>query len=191
MMGVLSVIAMLAGLVVPKVFKVIEEGKIKVFAAELNTIKTATTEYFINIGELPQNDTQWFQRDYLMQNTENHVKWNGPHLEKMLDSSSLGGAPYFNGDGIVCLAADKGATTTGDNGFDLNGDALSDISGRVVELYYTSFSIKDFELLDSLIDGDSVLMGGNDINLRMVRGRVKFNATAADLGDLRVYIAHH
>ena len=56
MIGVLAVVAVLAALIIPKVFDVIASSKIDALATACRTYETAVTAYYTNIGSvLPLN----------------------------------------------------------------------------------------------------------------------------------------
>ena len=58
MIGVLAVIAVLAALILPKVFDVISDSRINAMAASVKAYETAVTKYYSDIGSvLPLNAT--------------------------------------------------------------------------------------------------------------------------------------
>ena len=58
MIGVLAVVAVLAALVLPKVFDVIAESRVNALAASVKAYETAVTKYYGDIGSLlPLNAT--------------------------------------------------------------------------------------------------------------------------------------
>src|SRR5687768_14704116 len=53
MIGVLAIIAVLVGVLLPKVFTAVARGKVNSTAATLNNLKTACTDYFSQNSSFP------------------------------------------------------------------------------------------------------------------------------------------
>ena len=207
MIGVLAVVAVLAAMVLPKVFDVIAESKVNALAASVKAYETAVTKYYGDIGSvMPLNATgiptveatgdsatatslaarlTLSRSDALVTAAGLWPKFRGPYLEKF-DSASpaaLGTAMY-----IPCVAAVAyGTAVTATNvGWDLKGDdGNSDLTTGTYVVYYhlTDIGIENFERLDAIIDRDI----GTTSAMKQLRGRAKYD-TATD--DLYLYIAH-
>ena len=207
MIGVLAVVAVLAALILPKVFDVIAESRVNALAASVKAYETAVTKYYSDLGTLlplaadgtptaevtgnSATATSLAARltlsssDPLVLATNLWPKFRGPYLEKF-DTTippSLGTAMY-----IPCNTSVTYATaTTGTNlGWDLKGDdGNSDIPTGSSIVYYqlTDLSLEDFMRLDSIIDRDI----GTSIATKQVRGRAKYDTATS---TLYLYLAH-
>ncbi len=205
MIGVLAVIAVLVALVLPKVFGVIGDSKVNSFAAAVRTYETAVIEYYADIGSLlPLNVTgvptaetggdsttaiglparlMLDASDALNTGAGKWPKFHGPYLAKIdtVSPPGIGAAITMPATAPVAY----GTATTGVNiGWDLNNDGNSDMptTSSVVYLSVTDVSDSDFEKVDAIIDPGI----GTTTALRVLRGRVKYDATT---DVLLVYLA--
>ena len=207
MIGVLAVVAVLAALILPKVFDVIADSRVNALAAAVKTYETAVTKYYGDVGNLlpldaggipaeeatgnSATDTSLAARLTLSRSdalvTANGLwpKFRGPYLEKF-DSTTpntLGTAMY-----IPATAAENfGTTVSATNvAWDLKGDdGNSDIPTGANVVYYRleGLSLEDFDRLDSIIDRDI----GTSAITKQLRGRAKYD-TGTD--TLYLYLAH-
>ncbi len=208
MIGVLAVVAVLAAMILPKVFNVIASAKIDALAAAVKTYETAVTKYYVDIGSvlplnasgIPQTQNNGHSdnarslaarltlssSDALVTGTNLWPKFNGPYLEKFDTSSppSLGTNMYMPARAAVLY----GTTTTGNNrGWDLKGDdGNSDLKSGANVVYFrlTGIGEDDFLELDRIIDTD---IGSNDTE-KELRGRAKWHSGSS--GTLYLYLAH-
>ncbi len=208
MIGVLAVVAVLAALIIPKVFAIIASSKIDALASAFKTYETAVTKYYVDIGSvLPLNTGGTPQAenngnsatarslaarltlsssDALVLETNLWPKFNGPYLEKFDTTSppGLGTNMYM----ISRAPVSYGTTTTGNNrGWDLKGDdGNSDLStgANVVYIRLTGLVEDDFLELDRIIDSD---IGSNNTE-KELRGRAKWHS--GNGGTLYLYLAH-
>jgi prepilin-type N-terminal cleavage/methylation domain-containing protein len=208
MIGVLAVVAVLAALIIPKVFAIIASSKIDALASACKTYEAAVTKYYVDIGSvLPLNTGGTPQAqgggnsatarslaarltlsrsDALVTGTNLWPKFNGPYLEKF-DSTAppgLGTNMYMPAN----TAVSYGTATTGNNrGWDLKGDdGNSDLNSGsyVVYLRLTGIGEDDFLELDRIIDSD---IGSNNSEKKL-RGRAKWHSGFG--GSLYLYLAH-
>ena len=203
MIGVLGVIAVLAGLLIPRVFEVISDSKIHDLTVAVKTYETSITKYYHDVGTilpLNVNGTPQIENsgnsantrslparltltssDPLVVSTNLWPKFHGPYLEKF-DSSqppSIGTRMFIP----VQPAVAHGTPVTGSNtGWDLKGnDGNSDIAtgANVAYLRLTGLGESDFMKLDHIID-----KGIGTANAeKMRRGRAKY-----DLGSSTLYL---
>ncbi len=207
MIGVLAVVAVLAAMVLPKVFDVIAESKVNALAASVKAYETAVTKYYGDIGNvMPLNAAgiptveatgdsatatslaarlTLSRSDALVTAAGLWPKFRGPYLEKFDTASpaALGTAMY-----IPCVAAVAyGTAVTATNlGWDLKGDdGNSDLTtgGYVVYYHLTDIGVENFERLDAIIDRDI----GTTAATKQLRGRAKYDSSN---DDLYLYIAH-
>lgn len=208
MIGVLAVVAVLAALIIPKVFGIIASSKIDALAAACKTYETALTSYYTDVGSIlplnasgvPQTENSGNSAtdrsmparltlstsDSLVTGSNLWSKFNGPYLEKF-DTSSPPGM------GTSCYmparsASSYGTAATGNNmAWDLKGDdGNSDLSSGsyVVYLRLTGMGEDDFLEFDRIVDTDI----GNTDSEREVRGRAKWHSGSG--GTLYLYLAH-
>ena len=207
MIGVLAVIAILAALILPKVFDVMAESKVNVLVTAVKTYEKAVARYYADIGSILPLDVDGIPKkqvngdstnpeslparltlsasDPLVLTTGLWPKFRGPYLEKFDKKQP----PGFGTD--IRMSADTavnyGATVTDKNrGWDLKGDdGNSDLrtGSHVVFIKLKSVNRSNFLLLDSIIDSD---IGATESE-RYLRGRAKFEASK---DTLRLYLAH-
>ena len=201
MIGVLAVIAILAALVLPKVFDVIAESLVNAVAASVKTYEIAGAKYYGDLGSLLPLDASGIpavettgdsatavsmaarltlsSSDPLVLATNLWPKFRGPYLEKFDSStpSSLGTAMYIPVDASVAY----GTTVTASNlGWDLVGnDGNSDLptAARVVYYKLEGLAAEDFLRLDGIIDRDI----GTTIPEKEIRGRAKWDSGSQTL----------
>jgi len=208
MIGVLAVVAVLAALIIPKVFDIIASSKIDALASAVKTYETAVTRYYTDIGSvLPLNASGTPQAegsgnsatvrslaarltlsssDALVTGSNLWPRFNGPYLEKFDTTSppGLGNNMYMPARSAVSY----GTSVTGNNfGWDLKGDdGNSDLKSgsTVVYLRLTGMGEDDFLDFDRIVDAD---IGGTDAE-RELRGRAKWHSGGG--GTLYLYLAH-
>lgn len=207
MIGVLAVVAVLAAMVLPKVFEVIAESRVNAMAASVKAYETAVIKYYSDIGNLaplnaagtPTDETTGdsataislaarltlSSSDALVLATGSWPKFRGPYLEKF-DSATppaLGTTMYL--PCTTAVAYDTAVTAT-NLGWDLKGDdGNSDIPTGASVVYYrlVGLGLEDFDRFDSIIDRDI----GTTTATKQLRGRAKYD-TATD--TLYLYLAH-
>ena len=207
MIGVLAVVALLAALVLPKVFDVIAESRVNALAASVKAYETAVTKYYGDIGSLlPLNATgvptaettgdsatatsmaarlTLSRSDALVTSAGLWPKFRGPYLEKFDTSSpsALGTTMYLPS----AAAVNYGTAVTGTNvGWDLKGDdGNSDIPTGANAVYYklVGLALEDFERLDAIIDREI----GTTSATKQLRGRAKYDTANS---TLYLYLAH-
>ena len=208
MIGVLAVIAVLAALIIPKVFDIIASSKVDALASAIKTYETAVTKYYTDIGSvLPLNvsgnpQTQnsgnsatarslaarltLSSSDPLVLTNNLWPRFKGPYLEKFDTNAppGMGTNMYLPARTAVAY----GASVTGSNlGWDLKGDdGNSDLpsSANVVYFRLTGINEEDFLELDSIVDRDI----GTTNSEREMRGRAKWVSSTG--GTLYLYLAH-
>ncbi|MDT7042369.1 prepilin-type N-terminal cleavage/methylation domain-containing protein [Candidatus Nitronereus thalassa] len=207
MIGVLAVVAVLAALVLPKVFDVIAESRVNALAASVKAYETAVMKYYGDIGSLLPLDASGVptveatgdsatvtslaarltlsRSDALVTAAGMWPKFRGPYLEKFDTTSpaALGTTMY-----LPCAAgvAYGTAVTATNVGWDLKGDdGNSDIPTGANVAYYrlVGISTEDFDRLDSIVDRDI----GTTTATKQLRGRAKYDTATS---TLYLYLAH-
>ena len=207
MIGVLAVVAILAALILPKVFDVIAESRVNALAASVKTYETAVAKYYGDLGSLLPLDAAGSpavestgdsattismaarltlsSSDPLVLATGLWPKFRGPYLEKFDSSTppSLGTAMYIPVDAVVGYGT---AVTASSLGWDLVGnDGNSDLptASKVVYFKLTGLGSEDFIRLDGIVDRDI----GTTTAEKEVRGRAKWDSATS---TLYLYLAH-
>ncbi len=76
---VLSIIALLAGVVVPKTIEYLDDSKVKTTRLQIEELSTALDMYKLDVGSYPKTD-QGLQA--LVEKPSNGKRWNGPYVRK-------------------------------------------------------------------------------------------------------------
>ena len=192
MIGVLAIIAILASLLIPKIFESINNARLTQTQLGYQTVKTAVIEHFAKFNSFNSSNgvtftvPSWGYQDY------DKVLLGEGLLDKLFlpkidftsstvqirDATSLaGGAP------------DPSAPSSG---FDLNGDGSNDILNAqyLVEVLMMGVNDADARALNDLLDGPSL---GEDTNspAQDRKGRVVYDKpTGSNPRTLRIYISH-
>lgn len=185
MIGVLAVIAILAALLIPKIFEAINNARVNNACISINTVKTALADHYAKYGALASDS-----------GTAITVPATGyPAFDKVLLKEGFIDKPFAVkistvSSNTVELAI--GATTvTGSNaGFDLDGDGTSDIGSTnvtVVEAVIYGVSANDALELSKRLDGDS--LSATNTSSDDLLGRVKYASPGANT-EVHVYLTH-
>lgn len=183
MIGVLAVIAILAALLIPKIFEAINNARVNNAALSCNTVKTAIADHYAKFGTL------------LTDNGTNALTAPVANFDRILLSEGFLDKPFQVkiGDGItnqarlVASVAAATAPAANNAAYDLDGtNAVNDaIGGVVVEAYITGVSEADAKDLNDRLDGPSL---GTPIGTDDMIGRVKY--ATGDPTEVRVYLTH-
>lgn len=188
MIGVLAIIAVLASLLLPRIFAAINDARVTSAALAINSVRSASMTYFGKYGRFGDVNgvaitdlttpaaTNWAQE----------VLLRGGFLErafetKISDSSFL----YLTN----CVTA--GTDPTGANDaydFD-NLPPVNNASGGryVLQAVLDNVALEDARELNRKLEGDSLGDGGSPVDNK---GQVKYNFTGSQSGTVKVYIAH-
>jgi prepilin-type N-terminal cleavage/methylation domain-containing protein len=171
MVGVLAVIAILAALLVPKIFAAIEESRYTNAVGSLNSVKAATMDYFSKHGGFSQSATF------------DNVLITAGYLETAFKTRI--------GTGWSCKVDpyDDAATASGTKFAKLDGNTAT-ASGNVVYCTITGVNMSDAWELSKRLDGTS--MSEANATDADAEGRVIYDADGDNDGktDVLVYIAH-
>lgn len=180
--GVLAIIALLASLLVPRVFSAINDARVNSTVLNCNAVKSAAMLYFGKYGKFggaaggtltATNQAAW----------DSTVLIAEGFLEKPFETK-LGVTPQVV---VSTPVATTNAPTAANSAFDLDGNASNDVNlgNNVVEVVFAGVALDDARELSLRIDGDT-LTEAKGAATADIRGRVKYSAT----GEVRVYIAH-
>jgi len=198
MIGVLAVIAILAALLVPKVFSAISDARVNNAAVSCDTVKTALADHYGKYGSLPVDGSTTpptvlslpvAQFDLVLLKESLLDK---PFAVKIGDGTS--GATNSRiqvlslsgvNPGTTVTDADTSTTSTG---FALSGGNTNSITGSVlVEAVITGVTEADAQALSQRIDGTGPDMS-SAIGTHDVSGRVKY-ATGSPT-TVFIYLTH-
>ena len=194
MIGVLAVIAILAAVLIPKVFEAINNARINNAAMTCGTVKAAVADHYAKFGSLVV-DGSVTPNAVLTPGTGNAVVYDSVLLgEGFLDklfSVKIGkdtGAAPTNHVELMATVAGTVAPTVNNTAYDLaNGGTNNAVGSAVVQAVIPGVTLGDAHDLSVRIDGDALSVpltpGGDDI-----KGRVKYANTSPT--TVYVYITH-
>ena len=188
MIGVLAVIAILASMLIPKIFEAINSARVNNAAVSYNAMKTAVMDHYGKYGSI------------LVSNTIPFVVPSpaSSNYDKVLLSEGLSDKLFTVkiGDGtantvirvipMIAAATPTGATAN----YDLDGDGVSDTggTGNLVEAVITGVAIADAIELNNRLDG--VALGDSNTANPDIRGRVMYANGGGGTVSVHIYIAH-
>ena len=202
MIGVLAVIAILASLLVPRVFQAIGDSKINNAASTCNSVKSAINEYYGKFGVLGDATGASLA---LAADGDISEDWDlstlvaGGFMEKpfavKVGNGAIGSANTGSRLRVVNISANAAATgiagVAGDlaqGSYDLDGDGDNDVIGQlVVEAVIMQAEEQDAKELNDRIDGTTL---GAALAAADEKGRVKYTVAANGKVDVRIYLAH-
>lgn len=174
MVGVLAVIAILAALLVPKIFAAIEESRITNAVGSVNSVKAATMSYFAKNGGFVANAT--FDKTMIQEG----------QLERLF-TTRLGTAWACE----VVAKTDAGLKADTKRFDTLDGaGGTAAASGNIVQCKLTGVKAGEAWELSKALDGTSATMSEADATTEDINGRVIYGLPAGGVTDVYVYIAH-
>lgn len=212
MIGVLAVIAVLAALLVPRVFSAINDSRINSAAMSYNAVKSASMMYFGNYGKFGGPNGATIESSDLSlaaaTNWVNNVLLPEGLLEKpfvvKVGESSVVRLTAAEPNGAAEPTFDPAPAATA--AYNLAGQSdpvVNDMAGAqfVIEVIIFGVSLDDAQALNNRIDGAELaggmfqpMIGQNpdgDPYERDTVGRVKYDFGAGEaVGDVFIYVAH-
>lgn len=181
MIGVLAVIAILAALLIPKIFEAINNARINNAAISIGTVKTALADHYAKYGSLASSNGV-------------SISSTTANFDAILLTEGFIDKPFevkISTTNDVTLAAGVTAAVSGTNSaYDLDGDGTSDVSGTsltVVEAIMLNVSATDALELSKRLDGDN--MSAANTTADDLEGRVKYASPGANT-VVHVYLTH-
>lgn len=187
MVGVLAVIAILAALLIPKIFAAINESRLNNAVTSYNSVKSAAMMYFGKYGTfggvggipLTAASTNWDSTVLLPEGLVEKpflTKVGTNNFVEVHACAALGNAVSGSSDDGTFALAGGGTNTAG--------------SGQwVVEAVLQGVAADDAQQLGLRIDGPSFTAGTTNSNAKL-NGRVKYDFAGANMGSVYIYIAH-
>ena len=188
MIGVLAVIAILAALLIPKVFNAIADAKINSAVVSSETIKTALADHYGKYGKF---DTTSFGTNIAVGTAYDGYDTNVLLAESLIDKpfqTKLG----TNWDVDIRPCASGSTKPTGNNAaYSLDGSGNNNVQGQfVLEAIIRGVAEVDAQAISQRIDGtalSSIGLGTNDLS-----GKVKYGSVdpASGQTDVYIYLTH-
>lgn len=194
MIGVLSIISVLAGLLVPRVFAAINDSRVSSTVTKLHGIKSAATIYFGKYGHfgvvgggalIPgthTNESAHWDRMVLL--PESLIEQ--PFDSRLGTTASIQVVPEVSADTVP---------TATNAAYDFDGNSSATAANEasngqfVIQAALEAVSLEDARALNLVLDGlDPDLDEGSTPGLDTA-GRVKYDATAG-VGTVLIYLAH-
>jgi prepilin-type N-terminal cleavage/methylation domain-containing protein len=183
MIGVLAVIAILASMLIPRVFEAINSARVNSTAVACETIKTAAADHYGKYGQFDQifgTNTVTFVGG-ADPGYDTNVLMVEQLLDKPFSARIAGGDPSTNS--VIQLV--KGSLGNGGTGYKLDGSTLSTTNASfVLEAVMYGVSLADAKDLNDRIDGSAlgVPQGTPD-----AAGRVEYVVNGG-VGPVTVYV---
>jgi prepilin-type N-terminal cleavage/methylation domain-containing protein len=190
MIGVLAVIAILAAVLIPKVFQAINDARINNTAMSYNTVKSSITEHYAKYGSLMSSNgvTITAFTDTAATSFDKTLVQEG-FLDKLFDVK-ISSPDIANGvTNHVELATGTNVTVTAINsGYALAGNAgVNDAVGSaVVQAVIPGVTANDAKDLNDRIDGPAL---GTALGTADLLGRVKY-AAPNPTTTVYIYVTH-
>jgi len=184
MIGVLAVIAILAGMLIPKIFEAIRNSHINATLEAYNTLKAAALENYAKWGRFADtNGTQYTGTNFdQVLFTEGRID---ARAAEKIPLSTAGGT----GNVYVSVTTGPGR---GNSGYDLDGDGTKETANAAytVELVINSVAAKDAHDLSLRLDGPA--LSTTDETSEDTKGRVEYTTPTGSpkVTTVYMYIAH-
>ncbi|MFT5467001.1 MAG: prepilin-type N-terminal cleavage/methylation domain-containing protein [Verrucomicrobiales bacterium] len=203
MIGVLAVVAILAAMLIPKIFETINTARVSGAASAIQTVKTAVANHYSKYGSfVDSTGTLFVPSATLATDSPDSDSFDTTVLlsEGMLErrfAVKIGNQLSTNRVRIrqVVVAADPASIAADSAAYDLDGDGdvTTNDGALVCECVITGVSAADARDLKQNIDGSDItgLLVLPDIGAEATLGRVKYpTIEAGATGDVLVYITH-
>ncbi|MBL9126336.1 MAG: prepilin-type N-terminal cleavage/methylation domain-containing protein [Verrucomicrobiales bacterium] len=204
MIGVLAIIAILASLLIPRVFQAIGDSKISNSASTCNSIKAAVNEYYGKYGliagpkgvALTLSGTPATAEDWDLTTLVAEGFAEKPFTVRIGNGklgSTAGGSRLrvidISGNTTNTAPADA-STDLAKGAYNLDGaSTTNDISGSLlVEAVIEQVDAQDAKDFNDRIDGAN--LGASSLTNADQAGRVKYTTPTAGKTSVRVYLAH-
>ncbi len=204
MIGVLAIIAILASLLIPRVFQAIGDSKISNAASSCNSLKAAVNEYYGKYGliagqkgaSLDLTNAAQIYEDWDLNVLVAEGIAEKPFAVRIgngLLGSTAGGSRLriINISGNATTVDPVASLANGAYNLDgsTNANSLNDVTGNLlVEAVIEGVDAQDARDFNDRLDGSA--LGVSDLTTADNRGRVKYTAPVGGKTNLRVYMAH-
>lgn len=191
MIGVLAVIAILAGMLIPKIFEAIKNSRINSTLEAYNTLVAAVNDHVGKWGKFCDKDG-------------NPITTTSGDDAKYFDYKVLFAEGRITAPAYAKIRVGEGAdttetmvelvkgtsNTTGAGGYDLDGDGTGDTSNAamVAELKITGVAAEDARELSIRLDGAG--LSASDLTSADSTGRVEYGTPSGGKTTVYIYIGH-
>jgi len=186
MIGVLAVIAILAAMLIPRVFQAVDTARVTSTMVACETVKTAAIDHYGRQGRLDMAfGTNIMNGLTKFGGYDTNVLMPEGLLDKPFQVKLGGGDPSTNSliELVSALQANNGA------GYELDGLTVGTTNAQyVLEAVIFGCSVADAKELNDRIDGGS--LGAPDLSTADTRGRVEYGKPNAGTVDVYVYLTH-
>lgn len=184
MIGVLAVIAILAGMLIPKIFEAIRNSRINATLEAYNTLKAAVLENYAKWGKFATTAGTQYTGTNFDQVLFAEGRIDARAADKIPLSTSGGTNNVYVG---VVVGGGRGGS-----GYDLDGNGTIDTTNAAytVELVINSVAAKDASDLSLRLDGPA--MSATDETSADTKGRVEYVAPSGSpkVTTVYMYITH-
>ena len=183
MIGVLAVIAILAGLLIPKVFEAINNARVNNAAVSYNTVKSAISDHYAKFGSLLSSNGAAFLTTASVATNYDGMLLTEGFLDKKFQVKIGDTNSHVQ---VVNALAAGGTIGPSDATHDLDGTGGNDaVGGVVVQAVISGVTELDAKDLNDRLDGATL---GTAILTSDLVGRVKY-ATGSPT-TVYIYVTH-
>lgn len=197
MIGVLAIIAALAGLLLPRIFESINEARINSAALGYNTAKSAAMGYFGKFGRFGDaSGNAYTPAGYSGGGSTNDIPADGDWGQVLLQAGFLE-KPFTTrlGESLIeIVPVTTGATTApadGNAAYNLDGETpVNDTATGmfVIQVKLENVSLDDAKSLNLKIDGDK--LAAADDTSDDASGKVRYEYDTSGNTTVYMYVAH-
>jgi prepilin-type N-terminal cleavage/methylation domain-containing protein len=189
MIGVLAIMAVLASLILPRIFSAINDARVTSAAMAINSVKSAAMTYFGKYGRFgdltggvitdltTSAATAW----------DKEVLLRGGYLEQPFTTKISDTAYLYLTNCMTASDVPTGANDAYD--FDNLSPVSNNASGGryVLQAVLQNVALEDARELNRKLEGEDFGDGGSAVDNK---GRVKYNMTGSQTGTVKVYLSH-
>lgn len=194
MIGVLAIIAVLAGMLVPRVFSAINDSRINSAVMSYNSVKSAAMLYFGKYGRFGINGGGAIT---LATHTNEAANWDKFVLvpEGLVEKPFAVKVGTSSAIQMVATVSSATAATVSNSAYNFDGNSTApslanEASGGqfVLQCVLSGVALDDALAINTAIDGTDAVLGLNGTTSD-VGGRVKYDASGST-ATVYIYIAH-
>jgi len=192
MIGVLAIIALLAGMLVPRIMQAIRDARVNSTAVSINTLRAAVAQYMAKHNSLADLsatdcDSDLVSDGVLDKGFEARIGTSADVIQTSGDEAKTGGD----------ISIGDSTTVTGPARYDLDGDGGAtydtEDAAAIVEVVIAGVPVRYARALSLAIDGADLSTDDDHTTDADSFGRVVYGTSASgetDEMDVFVYIAH-
>lgn len=187
MIGVLAIIAVLAGLLLPRIFEAMNDARINSDAMGYNSVKSAAMGYFGKYGRFGDAAGTAYTPAPVTATDWGAVLLTTGLIEKPF-SSKIGG----NNSLVEIISATPDNVTGANSAYSMDGASVTNSTvgaSIVVQVHLTGVDLSDARALSMRLDGELLsntnIAGGTDL-----KGKVKYDFGADSTGEVYLYVIH-